>query len=256
MLAGVRESTPLNRFYYLEADTSGIQGAPDLTRWALWSRCGVQDGHNANCTDNTPGYPFRPAQNFGTTQGVPQGLLDHSQKYYYMSRFAYSFFFCSTIFSGLAVLFGWLGMCSNLFSGCNSILTFLGFLTSAIATTLATALYVKARNAFRNDGRSAHLGTKLFAFAWTSLLLLFLASLGYLLGCVLGRSKSRRSQFDGPVPLQDEKRSKGRFFQRRGRRDQYPDGESQTHVINGPQSDRVPTPDRSSFYREAPYRET
>jgi len=225
MLAGIKNVNPLNRIFYMQADTSGISGAPPLTRWTLWNRCGVSNGVNSDCTGNHPAYAFQPDVNFGTTSGVPSSLMNHHSRYYYLSRFAFAFFFIATIFSGLAFLSSIGALFSRLVAGCTSILTFIAFITDVIAASLATALYVQARNAFKRDGYTAHLGVKLFAFAWTTVACLFLASLGFILACCAGRDRSRRT--GGPIVT--EKGTKRRFFTRRN---QYtPDGESQTHVM-------------------------
>lgn len=73
-LAGVTNTVPLRDVYFLQADTSGITGAPALSRWTFWSVCGVNNGHNA-CDDTHPAYPLDPQRNFGTKDGVPAGFI-------------------------------------------------------------------------------------------------------------------------------------------------------------------------------------
>ncbi|KAK9359743.1 SUR7/PalI family-domain-containing protein [Lipomyces starkeyi] len=234
ILAGVKDSNPLNRIFYFEADTSGIGNAPPTSRWTLWNVCGVSNGLNSDCSSNKPAYAFQPDVNFGSTSGVPSAILNNHSTYYYLSRFSFAFFLIATIFSGFAFLSGLFALFSRLATAVTAGLALAALITAIIASSLATALYVKARGAFHSEGRSAHLGVKLFAFAWTSVACLILCSVGYLLLFRAGRARSR-----GAVPLENEKR-RGRFFRRRR---EYPaEGESGTHVME-PQT----TQEQSSF---------
>ncbi|KAK9475190.1 SUR7/PalI family-domain-containing protein [Dipodascopsis tothii] len=229
MLGGIKDVNPLNRIFMFEADTSGISSAPDSTRWTLWNRCGVSGGINHDCTSNHPAYAFQPDVNFGTTSGVPSGFQSHHNRYYYMSRFTFAFFMIALIFSAFAFLSGWLSLCSRLASGVTSMLTALAAMFDIIASALATALFVMARREFRNSGDNAHLGVKFFAFAWTSVFCLLIASAGFIMGCCLGRKGVNREN-TGSVPLNEKKR--GKFFNRRGARNNYQsDAESQTPVV-------------------------
>ncbi|KAK9313513.1 SUR7/PalI family-domain-containing protein [Lipomyces starkeyi] len=234
ILAGIKDSSPLNRIFYFEADTSGIGNAPPTSRWTLWNVCGVSNGLNSDCRSNKPAYAFQPDVNFGSTSGVPSTILNNHSTYYYLSRFSFAFFLIATIFSGFAFLSGLFALFSRLATAVTAGLALAALITDIIASSLATALYVKARGAFHSEGRSAHLGVKLFAFAWTSVACLILCSVGYLLLFRAGRAMTR-----GAVPLENEKR-RGRFFRRRR---EYPaEGESGTHVME-PQT----TQEQSSF---------
>ncbi|ANB14323.1 Fmp45p [Sugiyamaella lignohabitans] len=71
VLGGSRNSTPLNEFFWLEADTSKVPGAPSLTRWTFYGICHVVDGRNANCTSNKADFGFDPIHTFGTHTGLP-----------------------------------------------------------------------------------------------------------------------------------------------------------------------------------------
>ncbi|KAJ8101356.1 SUR7/PalI family-domain-containing protein [Lipomyces tetrasporus] len=234
VLAGIKDADPLNRIFYFEADTSGIGNAPPISRWTLWNTCGVSNGLNSNCTANRPAYAFQPGVNFGATSGVPPDITSNRTEFFYLSRFAFAFFMIATIFSGFAFLTGLLALCSRWASCLTTLFTIPALISAIIAASLATALYVMARDGFQADGRSAHLGVKLFAFAWTSVACLLLCSIGYLIAFRAGRARTR-----GAVPLEGEKR-RGRFFRRR--RAFNADGESGTHVME-PQT----THEQSSF---------
>ncbi|KAK9451673.1 SUR7/PalI family-domain-containing protein [Limtongia smithiae] len=246
LLSGVTETNPLNRIFYMEADTSAISGAPATTRWTLWNRCGVDsNGHNTDCTANKPAYAFQPVVNFGTSSGVPSSLIDHHKMYFYLSRFSFAFYFLAAGFACLAWLAAWVAF-SMVGALVTSILSFFALITAIIAAALSTALYVYVRDDFNNAGYSAHLGVKLFAFAWSAVACLLLSAPGFLVACCLAR---RSKRYREPTSMMDtdatnEKRS---FFHRR-RRDRLPsvDHESQQHVMEP----IVQEPERTSYALE------
>ncbi len=77
VLSGGTEHRPFNRWYWLEADTSSIAGAPDTTRWTTYNYCDATTGINTDCSHRKAGFPFSPKDNFGTTDGVPSPFVDH-----------------------------------------------------------------------------------------------------------------------------------------------------------------------------------
>jgi hypothetical protein len=76
LLAGARNSIPLNEVYFLQADTGNIPGAPTTSRWTFWNVCGVINGKN-DCGTSHPDYPFDPPSHrtFDTTENVPQEFI-------------------------------------------------------------------------------------------------------------------------------------------------------------------------------------
>jgi hypothetical protein len=77
LLGGAKDLNPLNQFYWLEVDTSDIQGAPSKTRWTFYNYCEVQNGRNSNCSKNKADFPFEPDRTFGTTNGVPNDIIEN-----------------------------------------------------------------------------------------------------------------------------------------------------------------------------------
>ncbi|KAK7208254.1 SUR7/PalI family-domain-containing protein [Myxozyma melibiosi] len=235
LLAGTKEHNPLNRVFYMETDTSSISGAPDTTRWTLWNICGVSGGVSVDCGSNKPAYAFEPAKNFGTSSDIPYDFINHRKTYYYLSRFSYAFYFIATGFTGFGFITGVLGLCSRLGAALTSFWLFLGLLTSIVAAALSTALFVKARNTFNDDGMESHMGVKLFAFAWTAVACNFISSIGFMLACCSGRKKNRGlgDLSDEPVPMNEKPR---RGFFRRTPKESYPedavDHESQEPVMH------------------------
>ena len=76
ILSGAINSTPMNKFYFLQAATGGIDNARNPSRWTFFAICGrdPSSGLNANCGSIVPALPFDPPRNFGTTNGVPETL--------------------------------------------------------------------------------------------------------------------------------------------------------------------------------------
>lgn len=183
LLGGAFDRFPLNRFFWLEADTSQISGAPKKSRWTLYGFCEVKDGVNSNCSSNRPAYAIQPEKNFGTTKGVPQDFIDNHDTYFYLSRFAFPFFLIGIFFAVLSLIMGTLAYVSRLGAAITSSITFLAFIFVAAASAVETACYVMARDAF-NDQKSgsAHLGVKLMAFAWTTTACLLFSLIGFCMG--------------------------------------------------------------------------
>ncbi|EGC42358.1 actin cortical patch protein Sur7 [Histoplasma capsulatum var. duboisii H88] len=78
LIGGSRNTNPLNRTWFLEADTSNIPGAPETSRWTFWGVCGVSDGKN-DCHGTTAAFPLDPPSswNFDTTDGVPPQFIGY-----------------------------------------------------------------------------------------------------------------------------------------------------------------------------------
>ena len=74
VIGGAVDKNPTNQFYFLQADTSAIPGAPATSRWTFWNTCGDTNGRNV-CPHVHPAYAFDPQKNFGTTTGVPASLV-------------------------------------------------------------------------------------------------------------------------------------------------------------------------------------
>ena len=71
VLSGVVDVTPLNKIYFLQADTSKIQGARPISQWTYFYICGE---NNENCGSATAALPFGYAW-LGNTNGVPSDFV-------------------------------------------------------------------------------------------------------------------------------------------------------------------------------------
>ncbi|KAL2754075.1 hypothetical protein ACRALDRAFT_2028577 [Sodiomyces alcalophilus JCM 7366] len=191
ILSAVRDNTPLNRTYFLEADTSGISGARDTTRWTYFHICNER---NLDCWG-----PW-PAPAFGWAWGAdpdnaPDGLAGSrggrttSHYYFYLWRFSWVFYMMALFFIALAWFSSFLACCGRLGSAIAALLSSIGLFFLTLAVPLMTVTFVKARDAFHAAGRDAHLGVYGFAFSWASWAALFIATLLFCIG-IRGRDDS------------------------------------------------------------------
>jgi hypothetical protein len=71
VLSGVKNTTPLNKTYFLQADTSTIAGSGrPVSQWTFFYICG--EG-NTDCGSPVPALPFGYAW-IGGSAGVPDAL--------------------------------------------------------------------------------------------------------------------------------------------------------------------------------------
>ncbi|OBT79321.1 hypothetical protein VF21_01869 [Pseudogymnoascus sp. 05NY08] len=190
VLSGVTHHTPLNKIWFLRADTSGIGDARPISQWTFWYVCG---DNNDNCGKPVPALPLGYAWR-GNSNGAPAALVGShghnttSKYYYYMWRFGWVFFFIAFIFANFAALSGFLS-CIRVVAGATGMLTLAATFWLTLAACLMTAVFVKARNRFQSDGHNASVGSYAFAFTWTPLVLLFVSSCLFLGAVLIGRKK-------------------------------------------------------------------
>lgn len=199
LIGGSVGHNPINKFYFLEADTSQIPGAAPLTRWTFWNACTVINGRD-DCPKVHPAYPFDPPRNFGTSSGVPQQFIG-THKYYYLTRFMFAFILIALFFTACALFLGLLALCSRIGSFLSSFTCSVALFFQALAASLMTAAYVLGRRNFRSAGRSASLGRYNFGFMWAAVACLFLATVMF---CVGGAASGSRGTYT--------KRTGGRSF--------------------------------------------
>ncbi|CAL5872717.1 uncharacterized protein PFLUO_LOCUS6984 [Penicillium psychrofluorescens] len=187
LLGGARNTDPLNRIYFLEANTGNIPGAPPVSRWTFWALCSVKNGLN-DCGSSHPDFPLDPPshRNFNTTVNVPHEFIG-TNHYFLTSRFMFPFIIIGLFFAVLALFTGLLALCTRIGSYISGLLAWLALTFQAITTCLMTAVFVQGRSAFNRNGQSASLGVKAFAFMWTATACLFLSCLLYGLGGAVGR---------------------------------------------------------------------
>ena len=74
VLSGVKDTTPLNKSWFLRADTSSFPGSGrEVSYWTYWKICSSGGGQ---CGSTIPALPFGAAW-VGGTEGVPAGLTGY-----------------------------------------------------------------------------------------------------------------------------------------------------------------------------------
>jgi hypothetical protein len=72
VLSGVTDQTPLNKVWFLQADTSHIAGSPrPISQWTYFYVCG---NDNTDCGSPVPGLPIGYAW-IGNSTGAPAALV-------------------------------------------------------------------------------------------------------------------------------------------------------------------------------------
>lgn len=140
ILAGVTSDQPLDRTYFLEADTSGIQGAKDTTRWTFLYFC---DQNNENCGDSNPAPAFGKAWASGA-RDAPDELTgsrgdDTTSKYYFfMWRFGWVWFILALAASAIAFFSGFLACCGRVGAFISSAVSFFALAFWTLAAVFMT----------------------------------------------------------------------------------------------------------------------
>lgn len=177
ILPGVADTTPLNKTYFLRADTSGIDGARDISQWTYFFICG---DNNENCGSAHPALPFGAAWSSDATEPeVPEGLAGThdgtNNKFFLLSRFSWVFIILSLFFGVISFLTGFLACCGRLGSALAFSVGLFALLCHSVASALTTVTYVEGRNKFQADDREASLGKYGFGFLWGSYAALLIA---------------------------------------------------------------------------------
>lgn len=140
VLAGAIDAAPVNKWYFLEATTSGIPGAPALTRWTYWNSCGVTNGLDGSCAIHAA-YPLDPpsGRTFGTTEGVPPQFVG-TRYYFLLTRFMFAFMLIALFFAACAFFTGILALCSRLASGFSGFLASIAMIFQGVQAALMTCV--------------------------------------------------------------------------------------------------------------------
>ncbi|KAN0110650.1 SUR7/PalI family domain containing protein [Hyaloscypha variabilis] len=232
VLSGVTNTTPLNKTYFLQADTSTIAGSGRaVSQWTYFYVCGAG---NQDCGKPVPDLPFGYAW-VGGSAGVPDALTGSHGKgttstyYYYMWRFGWVFYLIGLALTVFAFFTSLLAPCSRLASGISGFITMFALFWFTLAAALMTTVFVKARDRFRDAGLSANIGRYAFGFTWGAWAAMFLATIFLFMGCGAG---GRRS--DDHVRGSGTRGGSTRFFRRqrsrRSARGSFVDTESQRRV--------------------------
>jgi len=193
ILAGVSDVTPLKHTYFLQADTSGISGARDTTQWTYFYFCGPD---NQDCGSARPAPAFGKAWDRDAEQAPDSLIGSHgggttSFHYFYMWRFAWVFILITLFFATLAWFAAWLACCGRLGAAIASLMALCALFFHSLGTSMMTATFVQARNAFQSDDRSAKVGSYAFGFMWASWFTLFVATILFIIGIKTNKRKDK-----------------------------------------------------------------
>lgn len=143
LLAGAINASPVNKWYFLQADTANIPNAPQLSRWTFWNICEGSSGSNV-CSGSgygsiSPARPLDPpaGSNFGTDVNVPP-QFDGTNYYYLMTRSMFAFALIALFFGACALATGILALCTRIGAYLSGLLTTLAFVFQAIMAALMT----------------------------------------------------------------------------------------------------------------------
>lgn len=100
--------------------------------------CDERHGKNFNCRHNQAAYPFLPQRNFGTDTNIPRGFLDNPGRYFYLSRFLYSFYIIDVVFASLAFIAGLLALCSRIGGAAAALFSALALFCVTFSATIMT----------------------------------------------------------------------------------------------------------------------
>jgi len=215
ILAGLKTTTPLNKTYFLTADTSGITGARPITQWTYFYVCG---SGNTDCGKPVPDLPLGYAW-IGGGSGAPSSVLGKhghgttSTFYYYMWRFGWVFYLISLFFTVMAFFTSLLAPCSRLAAGLAGFTLMICLFFFSVAAALMTATFVKLRDALNSSGHPASIGRYAFGFTWGAWAALFLAMVFLFLGCGASSRKDdkRRSTRGSFVDNESQRRVKDEY---------------------------------------------
>jgi len=215
VLSGVKSTIPLNKTYFLTADTSKITGARPVSQWTYFYVCG---SGNTDCGKAVPALPLGYAW-VGGGAGAPTTLLGKhghqttSTYYYYMWRFGWSLYLVSLVFTVFAFLTSLLAPCARLASALAGFMLVICLFFFSIAAALMTVVFVKLRNVLNSSGHTASIGKYAFGFTWGAWAALFLAMVFLFLGCGASSRKEdkRRSTRGSFVDNESQRRVKDEY---------------------------------------------
>ena len=196
ILSGAKTTGVLKEFYWFEADTSGLNNAASTTRWFNYKSCGYENGKYLGCSSTKAAYPFSPKDNFGSSTNMPSPFENNRDTFYYLSRVGWAMLLIGLFFLIIALV---PVLISVFKSGVSAVLStvalWVAFFFITLSACLYTGCYVKGRSDFRDDGRSAKLNIKMFAFLWTTVFLLLLSALwSLILSVIFGVKKAKGSK--------------------------------------------------------------
>lgn len=194
VFAGSIDHFPFNKFYWVQAVTSGIPSAnADVTRWTFWGIChpeNYSDSKASYCPALGPDVPMSPLDNFGNSTGIPQDFITNRDTYYYLSRFSFPFLLLALIFTGVAFILNIFAICSKSMKQASFLMIGLGCLFCTVGACLITAVSALTRNHFKDAGYQAKLNASGFGLVWASTFILIVLAFA---SCFAAIRKAKKS---------------------------------------------------------------
>jgi len=140
ILSGLVHTAPLDRTFFLRADTSGITGARDITQWNYFYMCG--DG-NSDCGSASPDPPFGKAWSSNPSNAPSELTGSHgsnttSSKMFFMWRFGWVFYLLGLFFSTLTFFAGFLACFGRLGAAISGLLCIFSLFLFTVGVSLMT----------------------------------------------------------------------------------------------------------------------
>lgn len=155
-------SYPLNHFYWVQAPTQNVTGAPKVSRWTYWGVCETVGLELKNCVDSGPAVPISPADNFNTQTGIPEYFLNNSDTFYYLSRVGWSALLISLVFTVISLFTAFFSIYSFHLQKVTALFSFI----AAIFQFASAALYTAAIALFKAHWHGSKIGPTLMGFLW------------------------------------------------------------------------------------------
>ncbi|RDW61420.1 putative SUR7 family protein FMP45 [Coleophoma crateriformis] len=195
VLSGVKNTTPLNKTWFLQADSGFGATGRSVSQWTYFYICGA---NNQNCGKPVPDLPVGYAWQADST-GVPSQLLGKHAKgttgtyYFYMWRFGWVFYLMALVFDVLAFFTSLLAPVSRLAAGVSGFVLCIALFWMSLAASLMTVTFVKMRDQLNRAGINSHIGQYAFGFTWGAWAAMFLSVILLFLGCGLGGSRKEHA---------------------------------------------------------------
>lgn len=195
ILSGVTNTTPLNKTYFLQADTSKVSGARPISQWTYFYVCGAG---NTDCGAAVPALPLGDAWGSGASN-VPAGLYGShhatSKHYYFLWRFGWVFYLMALFFL-VGALFAACLSCFRIGSGLAGLLCLMAWFWFTLAASLMTAEFVQARDRFHDAGLAAKVGKYAFGWTWGAWAAITIATILLFSGAAVSGPSSRSTRDD------------------------------------------------------------
>ncbi|ORY74613.1 actin cortical patch SUR7/pH-response regulator pali, partial [Protomyces lactucae-debilis] len=197
VLAGARTGSPLDKFYFLQAQLSadGLSSPSGFLRWTTWNICGQENGNNVNCGKIQAAHPFAPARQLtNASPSLPTAITSNDTQSYITSRAFFAFLLMGLFFTFVALLASLVGCLGRLGGFIGLLTAFVAFIFDGIAAALMTVVYIRGRSRFRDAGIPADVGVKLFAFMWTATAICLICAVLFAVAACIPSDKPRRTK--------------------------------------------------------------